>query len=111
MGQRDDKRQKSLKSSSKLDDLKRRPPASAWPAEPTHTKRFIFLYVSYMILLYRNTIIVLHPKKNVPMVAAIVLIRDARVAVIFPSHVYAVFYTSDEVTMLSLEEILKYSAA
>ena len=53
----------------------------------------------------------MHSKENVPTVTAIVFIRDARVSVIFPSHVYGVCYTSDEVTEMRLEEILKYSTA
>ena len=45
------------------------------------------------------------------MVTAIVFIRDTRVAVIWPSHVYELCYTSDELTKMSLEEILKASIA
>ena len=53
----------------------------------------------------------MHSKENVPTVTAIVFIRDARVSVIFPSHVYGVGYTSDELTKMSLEEIVQASTA
>ena len=59
----------------------------------------------------RHARMFLHFKKNVLMVTAVVFIRDTRLAVIYPSHVYEVCYTSDELTKMSLEEILKASTA
>ena len=53
----------------------------------------------------------MHAKINVLVVTAIMFIRDARVAVIFPPHVYGVCFTSGELTMMSLEEILEASTA